>query len=41
VHGVGGYVGTIGVGLFAWLHPDLARLLLLVALSRWIWKWSA
>ena len=30
-----------GGGVFAWAHPDLVTVLLLLALSRLLWKWSS
>ena len=31
----------MGVGIFAWAHPDLATVLCLIAVSRLLWKWSS
>lgn len=31
----------IGIGFFAWAHPELATVLLLIAISRLLWKWSS
>ncbi len=31
----------LGMGIFAWTHPDLALALFLIAVSRLLWKWSS
>ena len=31
----------LGMGFFAWAHPDLATAFFVIAVSRLLWKWSS